>query len=199
MWPNGPDAAGPVPRVSLSAAAGRIASCRASAPRRPRIADAPGAISVLSSRPSRAARRANRQIDTRSSASAISACSWIGRTSISTFSTVSTSAIRSRRASPWRACCGPIAIGPGRRVLGAGGALEHRAPALRDAAQPREGRELHAGRDLRLLRTAPRLDYPTLWTTPQKIMSGGKWYPQVVDTTLGTGSDKLAGPRRASS
>lgn len=40
---------------------------------------------------------------------------------------------------------------------------------------------------------APTLDDPSLWTTPQKIMNGGKWYPQVIGTTLGTGSDKLAG------
>jgi hypothetical protein len=40
---------------------------------------------------------------------------------------------------------------------------------------------------------APRLDDPTLWTAPQKILNGGRWYPQVVGLTTGTGTDKLAG------
>jgi len=40
---------------------------------------------------------------------------------------------------------------------------------------------------------APTLDDPSLWSTPQKILTGGKWYPQVVGSTLGTGTDKLAG------
>jgi hypothetical protein len=40
---------------------------------------------------------------------------------------------------------------------------------------------------------APRLDDPSLWTTPQKILNGGRWYPQVIGSSLGTGTDKLAG------
>jgi hypothetical protein len=40
---------------------------------------------------------------------------------------------------------------------------------------------------------APRLDDPTLWTTPQKLLNGGRWYPQVVGSSTGTGTDKLAG------
>ncbi len=40
---------------------------------------------------------------------------------------------------------------------------------------------------------APRLDDPDLWTTPQKILNGGRWYPQVVGSSTGTGTDKLAG------
>lgn len=40
---------------------------------------------------------------------------------------------------------------------------------------------------------APRLDDPSLWTTPQKILNGGRWYPQVVGSSAGTGTDKLAG------
>jgi len=40
---------------------------------------------------------------------------------------------------------------------------------------------------------APSLDDPTLWSAPQKILTGGKWYPQVVGSSLGTGTDKLAG------
>jgi hypothetical protein len=40
---------------------------------------------------------------------------------------------------------------------------------------------------------APVLDDPTQWSAPQRILNGGKWYPQVVGSTLGTGTDKLAG------
>jgi len=40
---------------------------------------------------------------------------------------------------------------------------------------------------------APRLDDPSLWSAPQKILTGGKWYPQVAGSALGTGTDKLAG------
>ncbi|MDO8680632.1 MAG: hypothetical protein Q7R30_19110 [Acidobacteriota bacterium] len=40
---------------------------------------------------------------------------------------------------------------------------------------------------------APRLDDPSLWSAPQKILNGGKWYPQVVGTSPRTGTDKLAG------
>lgn len=40
---------------------------------------------------------------------------------------------------------------------------------------------------------APRLDDPSLWTPPQKILNGGRWYPQVVGSSLGTGTDKVAG------
>jgi hypothetical protein len=40
---------------------------------------------------------------------------------------------------------------------------------------------------------APSLDDPTLWSTPQKLLTGGKWYPQVVGSAPGTGTDKIAG------
>jgi hypothetical protein len=39
---------------------------------------------------------------------------------------------------------------------------------------------------------APRLDDPSLWTPPQKILNGGKWYPQVMGLTVGSGTDKVA-------
>jgi hypothetical protein len=39
---------------------------------------------------------------------------------------------------------------------------------------------------------APRLDDPSLWSAPQKILNGGRWYPQVVGSSIGTGTDKLA-------
>lgn len=40
---------------------------------------------------------------------------------------------------------------------------------------------------------APRLDDPRLWTTPVKILSGGKWYPQVIGAAADNGTDKRAG------
>jgi hypothetical protein len=40
---------------------------------------------------------------------------------------------------------------------------------------------------------SPRLDDPSSWTPPVKVLSGGKWYPQVVGSSLGTGTDKRAG------
>jgi hypothetical protein len=39
---------------------------------------------------------------------------------------------------------------------------------------------------------SPRLDDPSLWTAPTKVLNGGKWYPQVVGTEPG-GTDKRAG------
>lgn len=40
---------------------------------------------------------------------------------------------------------------------------------------------------------APTLDDPALWSAPQRLLNGGKWYPQVVGLSPGTGTDKLAG------
>ena len=40
---------------------------------------------------------------------------------------------------------------------------------------------------------APSLDDPGAWTTPVKILNGGRWYPQVVGSSVGTGTDKVAG------
>ena len=40
---------------------------------------------------------------------------------------------------------------------------------------------------------APTLDDPSQWSAPQKLLNGGKWYPQVVGSTLGSGTDKIAG------
>ncbi len=36
---------------------------------------------------------------------------------------------------------------------------------------------------------------PTAWSVPQRLISGGMWYPQVIGTETGTGSDKVAGER----
>jgi hypothetical protein len=40
---------------------------------------------------------------------------------------------------------------------------------------------------------APRLDEPWLWTLPRKLLSGGRWYPQVIGSAPGSGTDKIAG------
>ena len=40
---------------------------------------------------------------------------------------------------------------------------------------------------------SPTLDNPSEWTPPVKILNGGKWYPQVVGSSGGNGTDKLAG------
>jgi hypothetical protein len=40
---------------------------------------------------------------------------------------------------------------------------------------------------------APSLEDPRLWTVPQQVMSGGRWYPQVVGLETGSGTDKSAG------
>ena len=40
---------------------------------------------------------------------------------------------------------------------------------------------------------APRLDNPGLWSYPQKLLNGGKWYPQVIGLDAGSGTDKAAG------
>jgi len=40
---------------------------------------------------------------------------------------------------------------------------------------------------------APRIDDPQLWSSPQKILDGGRWYPQVMGLDIGSGTDKVAG------
>jgi len=40
---------------------------------------------------------------------------------------------------------------------------------------------------------SPSLDNPTQWSTPVKILNGGKWYPQVLGVESGSGTDKIAG------
>ena len=42
---------------------------------------------------------------------------------------------------------------------------------------------------------SPTVADPTQWTTPVKIMHGGTWYPQVVGTEIGSGTDRQAGKR----
>jgi hypothetical protein len=38
-----------------------------------------------------------------------------------------------------------------------------------------------------------RLDNPAGWSAPARILSGGRWYPQVMGTEAGAGTDKVAG------
>lgn len=40
---------------------------------------------------------------------------------------------------------------------------------------------------------APVLDNPAAWSAPQRILTGGRWYPQVIGHELGVGTDKVAG------
>ncbi len=40
---------------------------------------------------------------------------------------------------------------------------------------------------------SPTLDDPTQWSVPQKLLDGGSWYPQVIGTEPGIGTDKVAG------
>lgn len=42
---------------------------------------------------------------------------------------------------------------------------------------------------------APALDDPSLWSPPQRLLTGGAWYPQVVGLEPGEGTDKVAGRR----
>jgi hypothetical protein len=43
------------------------------------------------------------------------------------------------------------------------------------------------------LSSAPSLENPRLWSAPQKILNGGRWYPQILGLEDGTGTDKVAG------
>jgi hypothetical protein len=40
---------------------------------------------------------------------------------------------------------------------------------------------------------APSLSDPTTWSAPQRLLSGGRWYPQVAGLEPGTGTDSHAG------
>ena len=42
---------------------------------------------------------------------------------------------------------------------------------------------------------APSLDDPGGWSTPQKLLDGGRWYPQVMGLEPGVGTDRIAGAR----
>ena len=57
-------------------------------------------------------------------------------------------------------------------------------------SRARDGRFLQEGIYVSF---APTLDDPRLWSTPVKILDGGEWYPQIIGTQPGVGTDKLAG------
>lgn len=42
---------------------------------------------------------------------------------------------------------------------------------------------------------SPKLADPANWSTPQRLLAGGSWYPQVIGLEPGTGTDKVAGER----
>jgi hypothetical protein len=42
---------------------------------------------------------------------------------------------------------------------------------------------------------SPTLDDPRSWSTPRRLLAGGEWYPQVLGTEVGSGTDKIAGER----
>ena len=42
---------------------------------------------------------------------------------------------------------------------------------------------------------SPTLSDPTQWSTPTRILAGGDWYPQVIGTEVGAGTDRRAGER----
>jgi hypothetical protein len=42
---------------------------------------------------------------------------------------------------------------------------------------------------------SPTLADPARWSTPAKLMNGGSWYPQVMGSDTGTGTDRTAGKR----
>lgn len=41
--------------------------------------------------------------------------------------------------------------------------------------------------------SAPSLEDPLAWSTPERILAGGSWYPQVMGLEPGVGNDKVAG------
>jgi hypothetical protein len=43
--------------------------------------------------------------------------------------------------------------------------------------------------------SSPSLNDPAKWSPPQRIISGGHWYPQVIGLEAESGTDKLAGER----
>ena len=42
---------------------------------------------------------------------------------------------------------------------------------------------------------SPNVADPSSWSAPKKILNGGTWYPQVIGTETGTGTDRTAGRR----
>lgn len=42
---------------------------------------------------------------------------------------------------------------------------------------------------------AATLNDPATWSEPQRLLAGGRWYPQVIGTEAGIGTDRIAGER----
>ena len=42
---------------------------------------------------------------------------------------------------------------------------------------------------------SPAVSDPSRWSAPKKILSGGEWYPQVIGSETGSGTDRTAGRR----
>jgi hypothetical protein len=42
---------------------------------------------------------------------------------------------------------------------------------------------------------SPTLADPASWSAPQRLLVGGDWYPQVLGSETGSGTDKVAGER----
>ena len=53
----------------------------------------------------------------------------------------------------------------------------------------------HFGQDGIYASYSPTLSDPAQWTTPTEIFNGGGWYPQVIGSDVGTGTDRAAGKR----
>ena len=51
----------------------------------------------------------------------------------------------------------------------------------------------HFSQDGIYISFAPSLDDPAAWSSPQRILAGGSWYPQVIGLEPGFGTDKAAG------
>jgi hypothetical protein len=56
-------------------------------------------------------------------------------------------------------------------------------------------RDDHFNQDGIYVSFSPTLADPSQWSTPVRIMSGGGWYPQVIGTEPGRGTDRVAGQR----
>jgi hypothetical protein len=42
---------------------------------------------------------------------------------------------------------------------------------------------------------SPTLSEPNAWSYPTRLVAGGRWYPQVIGTEIGVGTDRIAGER----
>jgi hypothetical protein len=56
------------------------------------------------------------------------------------------------------------------------------------------GHDVDFGQEGIYVSSSPSLDEPERWSPPLRIMSGGRWYPQVLGLEE-SGTDKLAGER----